>query len=354
MSYLLKKLYYNFLKISKYLGLFEISKLITSRKLRILCYHNFSSNCDLVNWQPGLHITPETFKKRIEYIHKSNYCVLQLDDAVRLLKDKNCNHNLPVVITIDDGWSNILKSAHKILHDYEIKYTVYLTSWYCKNNYPIFNLAVPFVLWKAEKNGFELKKINIPIKINDDKLYHHDFLSKIIIDYANENLSINDSYELLTNICNQVMFDYNDLYENKELSLVDRYELEHLVNDGVDIQLHTHTHRWPQDGDAADLEISKNRLFIEGMTNKRSDHLCYPSGIWDKSQFEYLDKNKIKSAVTCDDGLNDYNTNVYTLHRLLDSEDKQQIVFEAELSGFIFILNKIGIFKIAKMIHIKY
>ena len=352
MGYLLKKLYYIFLKISKYLGLFEISKLITSKKLRILCYHNFSSNCDLINWQPGLHITPETFRKRIEYIRKSNYCVLQLDDAVRLLEGKNCNHNLPVVITIDDGWSSILTSAHKILHDYELNYTVYLTSWYCKNNNPIFNLAVPFVLWKAEKNGFELKKINLPIKI-DDKVYHRDFLSKIIIDYASEKLSITDCYELLIDICNQAKLDYDDLFNNKELSLVDLHELEHLVNDGVDIQLHTHTHKWPQDEDMADSEILKNRLFIEDITHKHPDHFCYPSGIWDKSQFKFLDKNKIKSAVTCDDGLNDYDTNIYTLHRFLDSEDKQQIVFEAELSGFLFVLNKIGIFKIAKLMHIR-
>jgi Polysaccharide deacetylase. len=353
MRYLLKKLYYVFLKISKCIGLFEISKLITSKKLRIVCYHNFSSNCDIISWRPELHITPETFIKRIEYINRSNYCILQLDDAVRFLKNRTYNCNLPIVITIDDGWSSILKLAHKIFREHSVVYTVYLTSWYCKNNNPIFNLAVPFVLWKAEKSGFELKKINLPVKINDDKLYNHDDLSKVITNYANENLSIGERKNLLADICSQVMFDYDDLCKNKELSLVDCSELKCLVNDGVDIQLHTHTHKWPYDEDAADLEISKNRLFIEDMTRKHPDHFCYPSGVWDKVQFKFLDKNKIKSAVTCDAGLNDYNTNMYALHRLLDSENKQQIVFEAELSGFIFILNKIGIFKIAKLMQIK-
>jgi len=294
-------------------------------------------------------MTPETFTNRIKYITKSNYSILGLDECVRLLKDKNNRLRLPVVITIDDGWSSILRFAHPILRVADARYTIYLTSWYCKNNNPIFNLAVPFVLWKAKDNGIDLKKINLPVQINDDDLHNCDNLSKKIINYGLK-LSINDRYTMLKDICDQVMFDYKSLYEEKWFSLLDSYELSVLIRDGVDIQFHTHTHTWPMDENQADLEILKNKLFIENFTKNIPDHFCYPHGIWDKSQFKYLIKNKIKSATTCDTGLNGYDTNVYALRRFLDSEDKPQIVFEAELSGFISILDKIGIFNIKKLL----
>lgn len=348
MACLLKKIYLKFLTISKVIGLFKLSKILTSKKLRILCYHNFTSDNNLLSWMPSLHITPETLKKRINYITKSDYSILGLNDAVRLLKANKGIPDLPIVITIDDGWSSILRLAHPIFHNARVKYTVYLTSWYYKNNFPLFNLVVQFVLWSAYKNGFELKNIPLPFKVDDNVYNNHKDLSKEIINYCSKELSINDRYTLLRNICNQVMFDYDSLEKNKSLSLVDKCELEILIKDGVDIQLHTHTHKWPLDEITAEAELSKNRLYIESATNSSADHLCYPSGIWHESQFKYLDKNNIKSATTCEAGLNCQSTNKYLLHRFLDADNIPQIVFEANMSGFIYIMEKINIFKITK------
>lgn len=347
MRFLLKKVYLILLTGCKYSGLFEVAKMITKNELRILCYHNFSSS-DVLRWSPPIHIKPETFRKRIEYITKCNFSLLRLADAIKLMRTGDELHKIPVVITIDDGWESILKYAHPILHSANVPYTVYVTSWYSINNQPIFNLAVPFVLWKAQNAEYNFRNLNLPITLENEDIEEYGSLAKKIIDYGINELSYEERYSWLEDMCEQIGVDYSSLKNNKELTLLDTPNLEKLYRDGVDIQLHTHSHSWPLDENAANSELSKNRTYLEKITKKPLKHFCYPSGSWDPSQFVYLKNNGIESATTCDDGFNNSQTNIYALNRLLDSEEKAQIVFEAELSGFVPVLNKFGLSKIKK------
>jgi peptidoglycan/xylan/chitin deacetylase (PgdA/CDA1 family) len=314
-------------------------------ELRILCYHNFSSG-DFIKWTPHLHITPETFRKRVKYITGGGYSILRLGEAVELLNDNKKLPNMSTVITIDDGWANILKSAHPILKLANVPYTVYVTSWYSINNKPIFNLAVQYVLWKAKSNGLDLCKLTLPIEFNFKDLEEGGSLSKKIIDYGIKKLSLSERYSLLQDLCRQTGIDYCKLEFDRELTLLDEHDLEKLCADGVDLQLHTHTHSWPLDEKLANFQLSENRVFLEKITKQSVCHFCYPSGIWDFSQIDYLQKNMIKSATTCERGLNNNQTNIYALNRYLDSEAIPQIVFEAEMSGFIHLLEKYGLLKL--------
>lgn len=340
-----KKIYYIFLTLSKYFGLFEIAKFLTSNHLRILCYHNFSSG-DFVIWSPSLHITPETFKKRIEYIAKGRFTILSLWRGIEVIKDDNRQIKLPLVVTIDDGWAAILKSAHPILQLAKVPYTVYVTSWYSINNMPIFNLVVPYVLWKAKKNSFDFKGIDIPIKFDDYDVDNIVSLAKKIVEFGERQLSLVERYDFLKSLCKKIGVNYSKLEFEKNLTLLSEPELEKLCADGVDLQLHTHTHTWPLDEKLANSELKKNRAYLEKIAKKSLVHFCYPSGIWDSRQFAFLKKNMIESATTCNRGLNNGQTNVYALNRFLDSEEIPQIVFEAEVSGFLHLLEKIGLSKI--------
>ena len=89
-------------------------------------------------------------------------------------------------------------------------------------------------------------------------------------------------------------------------------------------------------------ELSENEAFLKPLTGKISRHFCYPSGIWSYEQLPYLVEAGIKSATTSLGGINyDETTPMHLLRRIVDGENKSQIKFEAEMTGYMYFLKKI-------------
>jgi hypothetical protein len=104
--------------------------------------------------------------------------------------------------------------------------------------------------------------------------------------------------------------------------------------------LHTHRHRFPEEETAASREIADNRAVLEPVVGVPLRHFCYPSGIWSPRVWPTLEAAGIKSATTCDPGLNFHDTNRFGLRRILDAESVTAISLEAELSGFKYLLRR--------------
>jgi len=79
------------------------------RRLLVLCYNGISLD-DEHQWDPGLHMSPERFRERLELLRVGGYTVLGLADAVPLL----LGGHLPpkaVSITFDDGMHDFYARA---------------------------------------------------------------------------------------------------------------------------------------------------------------------------------------------------------------------------------------------------
>jgi peptidoglycan/xylan/chitin deacetylase (PgdA/CDA1 family) len=128
---------------------------------------------------------------------------------------------------------------------------------------------------------------------------------------------------------------YQEMLDDRRLSLLTPSEIRLLQLSGMDIQLHTRRHRIC-DGDqqAVTAEIIRNAQDLHGILPKPYKHFCYPSGGWQPQHAQWLDTLGIASATTCDSGMNTAKTNRLTLYRVLDSESLSDIRFEAEISGF--------------------
>ena len=111
---------------------------------------------------------------------------------------------------------------------------------------------------------------------------------------------------------------------------------------GVDVQLHSHTHRMPV-GRAGRLrrEIRANRAALGPCASSALDHFCYPSGVHDPSALAVLAQLGVESAATCEPGMADAGTPRLLLPRILDADDTPQIVFEAEMSGLLEIARRV-------------
>jgi hypothetical protein len=330
------------LHISKRLGLFSLARLLGPPGLRILCYHGFAMD-DEADFRPKLFISPETFERRLRFLSEGRFPVLDLQDAI----DKLSAGTLPrgaTVITVDDGFYSVLHCALPLLQSFSFPATVYITTYYCLKETPIFRLMIQYIFWKTRDSELDLSGLPCPVtgsvRLTDQKESQRVMWD--LIRFGETQVPEPDRVKLAKMIGARLHVDLQKLIEGRHLSLMNESELKRLVSDGIDIQLHTHRHQLPPDQKSIiRQEIMDNRAVLEPIAQKPLRHLCYPSGIWSQQSWPYLTELQVISATTCNPGLNVAGTPALGLKRFLDGENISQIEFESEMCGFNDFLRKI-------------
>jgi peptidoglycan/xylan/chitin deacetylase (PgdA/CDA1 family) len=322
------------LYISKFLGLFYLFKKFSRKKLRILCYHGFSHE-DQSSFRPKLFIEKETFNSRIEYLTTNKFHFLTISDFENFLEGQfDCNNS--VLLTIDDGWKSTYDIGLPILKKNKIPHIIYLYTDCYIREIPPFNVLIQYALWKTN-----VKTLKV-----DDHIYdlQNETSSKELIKnllHKFENSEKKRSKQLIKDLFILLNISSSEKIKWDYFLLLNPYEIHEHLQHGSNFQLHTHHHTNPIQEHHTTEELLKNKNIIESVTAQKAEHLCYPSGIYSRSQFAYLKKLGLKSAVTCKPGLNDRRTNRYELKRFLDGENIPQIVFEAEMCGFMDFARKL-------------
>jgi peptidoglycan/xylan/chitin deacetylase (PgdA/CDA1 family) len=321
---------------SKYLGLFAISRWILRNKVRVLCYHGFTTLDEHLN-VPGLFIQPNVFADRMNYLQRKGYKVIGLNEAYQDVST-GVKDNSRVVITIDDGFVSVLRKAAPILKQHNFPSTLYLTSYYFDKNCPVFTLAVGYLFWRTELSHADFSLLGVPA-LAEFKNCSLDTKNKYKIEIAvkeyGQPLNGNEKrVELLEKLGEILSVDYSQLNKDRFFNLVNKQELVELEQYGIDIQLHTHRHTFPVDQAIAEKEIADNKAFINPLLDKPMEHFCYPSGVWTERHWAALTQQGVLTATTCQIGLVDEKTPLFAWPRILDSSRVSQIEFEAEVSGF--------------------
>jgi len=325
------------LKVSKLLGLFWIARRITRRRLRILCYHGFELK-DESQFRPKLFIRCDTFRNRLDYLRFRGYPVLNIDSALAQLTDDTLP-DCATVITIDDGFFSVSEIGAKLLRDFSFPSTLYASSYYVVKQNPIFRLMVQYLFWKAEGRSFDISEVNSSLTGHTDlsPACKDETIWKIIR-FGEENCDEAQRLEITQRLANLLELPYDQFFQSRHMGLMTPTELQTLEAAGMEVQLHTHRHRFPDDEQVAVAEIMDNKRVLEPILGKVLHHFCYPSGLWSRNQWPWLASLGITDAVTCEPGLNSKTTPRLALRRFLDGENIKQIEFEAEMSGFSEIL----------------
>lgn len=324
--------------ISKRLGGFFLAEKLCKDTLPILCFHGFSYSDEHL-FKPGLFMRPSQFQQRMEWLKQHRFNVLELGSALKQLKNGGLPSR-PVVITIDDGFRSTLDIAAPILRDYGYPSTLYVTSYYTGKDNPIFKLCVQYLGWKYGED--KVHRMFVKLLPSELQGEHEEEPFKQIIDIAQKELN----HEQHINICRELSeglgFDYDELISEGRLNLLNSDQLRELERFGIDIQLHTHRHKFPESAEAIEDEIARNRTALAEVTPKDLTHFCYPSGVWSEKALPQLSKLGIESATTCEPGLNRRYDNPLTLKRFLDRDALPLLDFEAEICGFKPLLRSIG------------
>lgn len=322
------------LRSCKYLGVFCLSRLLVRRKLLILCYHGFELT-DEAKFRPRLFMPPDVFANRLEAIRRRRHPVLPLDEALKHLKAGTLPANT-VCLTIDDGFYSVEPCAAPSLKRNGFPATLYVTSYYVQKGTPIFRLVVQYMFWKTAEEQLDVSsqpwgpKMPVDLSNVDKKeraLWH-------IIEYGENQCNEPERQTISATLGRYLHVDYAAIRAARSLTLLSPEQIANLKQFEIDIQLHTHRHRLPIDDETGvRTEITENSRYLEHIVGGTLQHFCYPSGIWDRCQWQWLEDVGIQSATTCDPCFNASDTPALGLYRVVDGTDITQIEFEAELSG---------------------
>jgi peptidoglycan/xylan/chitin deacetylase (PgdA/CDA1 family) len=332
------------LLILKWLGLFHFARLAMRRGLRILCYHGFALS-DESDFRPKLFMRPETFEKRMGYLSSHGYVVLSLERACNDLATKSLPNDA-VAITIDDGFYSVFRCAWPVLQELSFPATTYVTSYYAQKQNPVFRLVVQYMFWKTKKGKIDGTALGLSLSdaISLQSQEQKDRAMWEIISFGENHLGELERSILAEELGRRLGVDYGALRATRNLSLMNSEEIRTLALAGSGIQLHTHRHRLPETETLVYQEIRQNRDFLEPLVGRKLQHFCYPSGVWSKRHWPWLQALGITTATTCDSGLNYPQTPRLALRRFLDGEDVSQIEFEAELCGLSDFLRSVRSF----------
>lgn len=305
-----------------------------AQRLLILCYHAFARH-DEHHWRPALYMTPALFEARMAALQRHRCTVLPLAEALQRLY----SNDLPersVALTFDDGSVDFYSVAYPILATHGYPATVYLTTYYCENQYPIFNLMCSYLLWKGRAAApRRLGRIIGRREVIDLRTQEgrHSVHQAIVRFASEEGLSGPDRDALAAQIAASLGLDYAEMRDRRFFHLMNAAEVAQLARSGVDFQLHTHRHRSPRDRELFLRELRDNQERIERMTGSGPRHFCYPSGHYAADFLPWLREAKIVSAATCDWGLASPDSNPLLLPRLVDTGALPDVVFEGWLTG---------------------
>lgn len=331
------------LRVAKLAGLFGLARRLTARDLRILCYHGAALR-DEHHFRPSLFMSKETFAARMDFLHRQGYPVITLDAAVDGLPQGDWPRGATVV-TIDDGWFGTYRQMQPALGARGFPATLYIASYYFDRQTQVFNVAANYVLWRAGSQLLDLAQVAEALSGRYELADAGQRAAawRCLDDFAETLENAEARQALFRRLCGVLGLDAGEIERERICAFMGIEEARELQASGIDIQLHSHRHRFPAESfEAARAEIEDNRRALAPVGNPTLRHFCYPSGDYEAGQLAWLGRLGIASATTTDRGFTRAGDSPYELRRFLDSEEISSLEFEAEMSGFFELIRRGG------------
>ncbi|MGZ8413977.1 MAG: polysaccharide deacetylase family protein, partial [Gemmatirosa sp.] len=310
-------------------------------RLVILCYHGISL-ADEHEWNPELYMPAALFRDRMRRLRDDGYNVLPLSGAV----DALYAGDLPprsVAVTFDDGCYDFYARALPVLREFDIPATNFIATYYSCYGRPVFDTALAYLLWKGRARGRVALPVSLadvhglPIATREERAR----VWRIVEAHADrEQLSGGEKDELLATLADGLGIDYERWAATRMLQQMRPEEIRDLPRDLVDVQLHTHRHRMPDDRRLFVREIADNRraLCDAAPTATPRSEFCYPSGCYDVRAAQWLAELGVRTAVTCEADICTSHDHPLLLPRYADTSLQPHAVFDAWVSGLYPLL----------------
>lgn len=324
------------------LGGFAAARVLTTGKLRILCYHGLWT-LDAPPFGNRLFMPHRQFAERMKWLAASPYPVLPLGEAVEMLAEDRVPKGA-TVITIDDGWSSTYTHMLPVLEALGLPATVYVATYYVENDGPVANVVANYLAERAPAGAYDLAGVlpglEAPLVLGDAASRDHagDLLRTAVDDVGFAPRMIG-----LAEVAKRLRVGTEPWWSERQFHLMRPEELHDAARRGMDVQLHTHRHKGlHRYVDHLPQELADNRASLARILGGgHQDHFCYPSGGFDERGEAMLAEAGIKSATLVTEGLNAPGANPYRLRRFLDGRTVSEASIDAYLSGVLDIAERL-------------
>lgn len=306
-----------------------------SRRLLILCYHGFAQDDEHL-WNSSLYVTRSHLESRLSFLAAEGYVVLPLSEGLARLTAGTLPPRA-VAITVDDGTYDFYAIAYPVLQRLGVPVTVYVSTYYVLDRRPVFDGACQYLLWKVWASGTgDLKD---PLDEDGPSLRTAEDCARasarVCETARQQHWSAEEKHEWLGRFARRRGLDWEDFLRRRVLALMHPAEISALDPAIADVQLHTHRHRVPEQGDLFLREIDENRRALAacGLNPQRLTQFCYPSGVYRPAFLPWLAEAGVTSAVTCVPGLASRRHHPFVLPRFIDTGTTSEVEFEGWSSG---------------------
>jgi len=307
-----------------------------ANRLLILGYHGVSI-ADEHEWNPVLYMTPEQLGYRLELLARRRCTVLPLAEAFTRLFQGDLPKRA-VSITFDDGAHDFYSVAHPLLRQWGFPATVFLTTYYCQKQLPVFTTASSYILWKGRGKTLDCSGLmGAGARFRLESVVERRSAWERIQQFARQaGASAEDKDRLLEDLCDRLGVNYGDIRKRRLLHIMSPPEVRAVHAQGTDLELHTHRHRTPRDQELFRREILENRQSIATALGQAHEPrlFCYPSGDCDARFLPWLRELGILGATTCQVGLASRRCDPLLLPRVLDHSSLSLLEVDGWLSGF--------------------
>jgi len=336
-----RRFLFKFLNLS---GLNILFRFLNRKKVIILWYHGI---CDdtfrLLSGFDERHIQKFNFRKQLIFLKKNGYVFLTMTELIDIFTN-NKKIKKMVVITLDDGYRNVVTNAYPIMKEVNAKGCFYLVSDLIGSNKLLWTDYIETVVRNSPIGDFEF--------VFKEKIIHYLLDTKKSFEDA-----IQDIKSKLRTLPDIERIYHLRQFANKELTdvpkefiLANWNGIQSLDKKILEIGCHTKSHpNLTSLGSSKEFEeeIKMSKMEIEKMIGYKINHFCYPAGDYNKDIIQKVKEYGYKSAVTIKHGFNDVTTDVYQLKRIEAPEDF--LFFVSSISGSYLFLYRIKEFFIRRI-----
>ena len=153
----------------------------------VLFYHHIQPPAEAkAKKQQSLSVDNAAFEKQLSYLNAHNYQTITLDQLDTILTSGNSSFSKPIVLTIDDGYSDVYDYAYPLAKKYNIKLNLFIPTGLLENkNYLSWqqlkdmkdsgNISVYNHTWSHQNFGNKttLEKIDWELTTSEKQLEEH-------------------------------------------------------------------------------------------------------------------------------------------------------------------------------------
>jgi peptidoglycan/xylan/chitin deacetylase (PgdA/CDA1 family) len=314
------------LLVLHYLGFNRLFYCITSKRQKIITYHNV---IDDLHFDDALHLgvchSKSVFKFQLNEMHKS-----------KLRFSTEVNRENSVMITFDDGYQNKFEIARPILNQLNIKAVFFITSDLVDAKEPLWIDKVLLWFSYVPENTFIIDGISFVISDNNRPKSYTQFYNHILRNYGRLDFLLSE----LDKLYSFSKITINDQYYSSRFIGLSSLQLNNLKTEGHLIACHSKTHsilsKLTEENLMKELEVGSSNIY-------NSTYFCYPFGGTDEVDQKVvskLEKSTFSHAfINTWRFKNNYSKN--TIERLSLPNTKKKYIIHAHLSGLYYFLKSI-------------